>query len=69
MQPVKPITSIQLLRRTLTIGVLSYFLVSTGPLATADDGALAGIRHRIVVSTDVGGTDPDDFQSMVHLLV
>jgi len=26
-------------------------------------------RHRIVVSTDIGGTDPDDFQSMVHLLV
>jgi len=28
-------------------------------------------RHhpRIVVSSDIGGTDPDDFQSMVHLLV
>jgi len=26
-------------------------------------------RHRVIVSTDVGGTDPDDFQSMVHLLV
>lgn len=26
-------------------------------------------RHRVVVSTDIGGTDPDDFQSMVHLLV
>lgn len=34
-----------------------------------DDGALAGHRHRIVVSSDIGGTDPDDFQSMVHLLV
>jgi hypothetical protein len=37
--------------------------VTTG--ATAGDGA----RHRVVVSTDIGGTDPDDFQSMVHLLV
>lgn len=27
------------------------------------------LRHRVVVSTDIGGTDPDDFQSMVHLLV
>ena len=36
--------------------------------AKADDGALAGHRHRVVVSTDIGGTDPDDFQSMVHLL-
>jgi hypothetical protein len=24
---------------------------------------------RGIVSTDIGGTDPDDFQSMVHLLV
>ncbi|MEO7579606.1 MAG: DUF1593 domain-containing protein [Massilia sp.] len=24
-------------------------------------------RPRIIVSTDIGGTDPDDFQSMVHL--
>jgi len=26
-------------------------------------------RHRVIVSTDIGGTDPDDLQSMVHLLV
>jgi hypothetical protein len=26
-------------------------------------------RPRVVVSSDIGGTDPDDFQSMVHLLV
>ena len=32
-------------------------------------GALEGQRYRIIVSTDIGGTDPDDFQSMVHLLV
>jgi len=25
-------------------------------------------RRRVLVSTDIGGTDPDDFQSMVHLL-
>ena len=25
--------------------------------------------HRIIVSSDIGGTDPDDFQSMVHLLL
>jgi hypothetical protein len=36
---------------------------------TGDGGALAGERHRVIVSTDIGGTDPDDFQSMVHLLV
>ena len=32
-------------------------------------GALAGDRPRVIVSTDIGGSDPDDFQSMVHLLV
>ena len=34
-----------------------------------EGGALAGRRYRVIVSTDIGGTDPDDFQSMVHLLV
>lgn len=33
------------------------------------DGALSGARHRVIVSTDIGGTDPDDYQSMVHLFV
>jgi len=37
--------------------------------ATADSGALAGYRCRVIVSTDIGGTDPDDFQSMVHFLI
>jgi hypothetical protein len=37
--------------------------------AIANSGAIAGHRHRVIVSTDIGGTDPDDFQSMVHLLV
>jgi cellulose-binding protein len=32
-------------------------------------GALAGHKPRVIISTDVGGSDPDDFQSMVHLLV
>jgi len=40
-----------------------------GRTATANSGALSGHRYRVLVSTDIGGTDPDDFQSMVHLLV
>ena len=32
-------------------------------------GALAGERPRLLVSTDIGGHDPDDFQSLVHLLL
>jgi hypothetical protein len=26
-------------------------------------------KHRIVISSDIGGTDPDDFQSTIHLLM
>jgi hypothetical protein len=32
-------------------------------------GALNGERYRVIVSTDIGGSDPDDFQSMVHYLL
>jgi hypothetical protein len=44
-------------------------IFQSGSIARADEGALSGNRLRVVVSTDIGGTDPDDFQSMVHLLV
>jgi len=37
--------------------------------AEPSGGALAGERFRVIVSTDIGGSDPDDFQSMVHYLV
>lgn len=37
--------------------------------ARADTGALAGHRHRVVVTSDIGGTDPDDYQSMAHVLL
>lgn len=26
-------------------------------------------KYRVIISTDIGGTDPDDFQSMVHLFL
>ncbi|MEN8904600.1 MAG: DUF1593 domain-containing protein [Clostridiales bacterium] len=38
-------------------------------LSIPKGGALDGNKHRVIVSTDIGGTDPDDFQSMVHLLL
>ncbi|NGO38195.1 DUF1593 domain-containing protein [Limisphaera ngatamarikiensis] len=43
-----------------------YVEAEAGP---AGCGALDGVRHRVVVCTDVGGTDPDDYQSLVYLLV
>ena len=38
-------------------------------LAAPQNGALAGERLRVIVSSDIGGTDPDDQQSMAHLLL
>ena len=35
----------------------------------AASGTSSTGRQRIVVSTDIGGTDPDDNQSMVHLMM
>jgi len=41
-----------------------FVLVCTAGAASAEPS-----RPRVIVSTDVGGTDFDDFQSLVHLLV
>jgi hypothetical protein len=52
--------------------LLLSLILPTGAAATAAEppgGALAGQTPRVIVSTDVGGSDPDDSQSMVHLLV
>jgi Protein of unknown function (DUF1593). len=38
-------------------------------LPTLTGGALAGERPRVIVSTDIGGDDPDDIQSLVHYLL
>jgi hypothetical protein len=52
-------------------------VVTVGNLLAADapqfveppGGALAADRPRVIVSSDIGGSDPDDMQSFVHLLV
>ncbi|HPD16921.1 MAG TPA: DUF1593 domain-containing protein [Planctomycetota bacterium] len=49
--------------------VLLLGLVASAAPAQPPGGALAGQRPRVVVSSDIGGSDPDDFQSMVHLLL
>jgi hypothetical protein len=50
-------------RRLLLLGLV--LLLSALPAHAAP----AAPRHRVIVSTDIGGTDFDDFQSLVHLLV
>lgn len=56
------------LLRRLAMAALLLGAVGS-PVAHADNGALAGTRHRVIVSTDIGGTDFDDFQSLVHVLL
>ena len=46
-----------------------YLLIPMVVFVLLNNAALCDERHRVIVSTDIGGTDPDDFQSMVHLLV
>jgi Cellulose-binding Sde182, nucleoside hydrolase-like domain len=49
-------------------GLLMLSVAAT--LARAPQESIrAEARPRVIVSTDVGGTDPDDFQSMVHFLL
>ncbi|MCA9158723.1 MAG: DUF1593 domain-containing protein [Planctomycetales bacterium] len=37
--------------------------------ASPPGGALDGDRPRVIISSDIGGSDPDDFQSLVHLFL
>jgi Protein of unknown function (DUF1593) len=57
--------------RAVTLAVMGALAASgiATALPPGNQGALDGVRHRVLVSTDIGGTDPDDQQSMVHLLL
>jgi hypothetical protein len=43
--------------------------ISSGTASDPGGGALAGNRYRVIISTDIGGGDQDDIQSMVHFLL
>jgi len=62
---VRPVTTMFLVKQILAFALLAAFPSPAAP----PGGALAGERFRVLISTDIGGTDPDDFQSMVHLLL
>ena len=59
----------------MSAGVLAACVAARGapipgpPAPVPAGGALAGERPRVLVSTDLGGADEDDMQSLVHLLV
>jgi hypothetical protein len=53
------------MRVTISLIAAALALCSTFFPAIAEEPA----KPRVFVSTDIGGSDPDDFQSMVHYLV
>lgn len=55
-------------RRRLLAGSLGLLLLPELVRSQRPDPVTGG-RQRVLVSTDIGGSDPDDFQSMVHFLV
>ena len=61
---MKPITR----RKLGTLMLISVAAICVWP-EPGVSAAPAEAHPRVIVSTDIGGTDPDDFQSMVHLLV
>ena len=48
---------------------LTLLILSGSAMTASQAPGVAGPRPRVLVSTDIGGTDPDDFQSMVHFLL
>lgn len=56
-------------RSPAVAALVLLFVGLTAGVCAVERDALSGGRPRVVVSTDIGGTDPDDFQSMVHLLL
>jgi len=55
--------------RKLLAFVFASIALALLPGCASTDAPAVSPRHRVIVSTDIGGTDFDDFQSMVHLLV
>src|SRR5215468_7090836 len=58
------------LRRAPLSLLLLFLVLGAAAAMRGEQGApTGGQRPRVLVSSDIGGTDPDDFQSMVHLLL
>jgi hypothetical protein len=54
----------------ILLGFLLFSGLNSCTLKTKNSADSANNKkYRVIVSSDIGGTDPDDFQSMVHLLL
>jgi hypothetical protein len=55
--------------RSLAAGLSCFVALLAGRTQAPDAQSTREQRPRVIVSTDIGGTDPDDFQCIVHFLV
>lgn len=53
----------------MIIALTSFITRGSFGACIPDGGALDGNRYRVLISTDIGGTDEDDIQSMIHYLL
>lgn len=58
---------IKYLKRPVSFYLLGILIF--GVLIQCSKAEKGSPKPRILISTDIGGTDPDDFQSMIHLLM
>ncbi len=49
--------------------IVTIFFLPVLGFSQSQSGALTGERYRVIVCSDIGGSDPDDFQSMIHYLL
>ena len=54
---------------TIVVTLAMIMILGNTAASRIDGGALAGNRYRVIISTDIGGSDEDDIQSMVHYLL
>lgn len=54
---------------TIVSSVLPLAFLCTSTVSCQDANSYPSEKPRVIVSTDIGGTDPDDFQSMIHYLM
>jgi hypothetical protein len=53
----------------LSLVISTVLLGIIAPADVSGGGALTGQRYRVVISSDIGGGDEDDIQSMIHYLL
>jgi len=56
-------------RRLWATAAVVAVMVAAGGAFALGPGAIGGQRYRVLISTDLGGSDEDDIQSMVHYLI